>query len=96
MAAYGIMADRRASQKPGPTSRDLEVLEILAGAVCRRLEAERQIRDRPFSRAEDATDGVVRVPAAPSPPALLSPRLRASMSAARGAQKPPAKEDEHG
>lgn len=28
--------------------------------------------------------------------ALLSPPHRASMSGARGAQKPPAKEDEHG
>jgi len=28
--------------------------------------------------------------------ALLSPPHRASMSSARGAQKPPAKEDEHG
>lgn len=67
--------------------RDLpaEAADLLATAVLRLI----QEGWRP-APADSAADPV------PRSIALLSPPLRASMSIAGGAQKPPVKEDEHG
>lgn len=73
------------SGRAGRVEGGIEAADLLATAVLRLLlEGWRPAPDGPDAGA------------APRSIALLSPQHRASMSGARGAQKPPAKEDEHG
>ena len=82
------MTRRRASQaeEEGDRAARREVpADLLATAVLRLIQEG--WHPAPAGPAAEA---------APRSIALLSPPLRASMSIAGGAQKPPAKEDEHG
>lgn len=74
------------SEEAGDRSSGCEVAaDILATAVLRLLQAG----GRPISAGPGGGETARSL-------ALLSPPHRASMSGARGAQKPPAKEDKHG
>lgn len=86
--AAGLETQRAASNRS-------EALDILAGAVLRLAASSWRpgLREIAASEADGAALNARRVARSET---LLSPPHRASMSGPGGAQKPPAKEDEHG